>query len=62
MKPKEYIEILNKLQFSEDLQQVTLNNLKNYTGRFSINWKYKLIIATATIEMYFLGFGILTCV
>ena len=40
MNRKDYIKVIDNLEFNKDLKQITLNNLRSCTKRFTFKWKY----------------------
>ncbi len=62
MSKRDYISAMDNIQFKENLKQETIRKIKEVNKFYiSVNWKYKLLIVTTAMQMYFLSFGILTC-
>ncbi len=62
MSKRAYMSAMDNIQFNENLKQETIRKIKEInTFYINVDWKYKLIIVTTVMQIYFLSFGILTC-
>ena len=51
----------NEKSNKDNLKQETMRKIRQNKLYITVNWKYKLLITTTILEMYFLSFGVSIC-
>lgn len=61
MDKEKYINIINKIQYSNNLKEKTIYKINSEINKISLNGKLKIIISLFIMEMYLWSYGAAMC-